>query len=151
MKSIYTSPDQYIKQIPEERKERFSQLRVTILNNLPKGFEEAMQYNMISYVVPHKLYPKGYHCDPDQALPFISIASQKNFIAMYHMGLYADPKLLEWFTKQYALFGKTKPDMGKSCVRFKKPEAIPFSLIAQLVAKISPLEWVRLYELNLRK
>ncbi len=149
MKTI--SPEQYIEQLPEERKQAFQQLRKTILKNLPKGFVETMSYGMISYVVPHTLYPKGYHCKPEQALPFISIASQKNFIAMYHMGLYANDQLMNWLKEEYPKHNKTKLDRGKSCLRFKKPEQIPFQLIGALCSKITPKEWIQLYETKLKK
>ena len=113
---------------------------------LPEGFAEQMAYKMPSYVVPHSLYPAGYHCDAKQALPFISIAAQKNFIALYHMGIYADAQLLDWFTTEYPKHSKAKLDMGKSCIRFKKPEDIPFDLLTQLLAKMTPQDWITLYE-----
>lgn len=141
-----SSPSEYIAAIPEERREAFNRLRETILENLPDGFEETMAYGMIGYVVPHRHYPAGYHCDPKQALPFASIASQKNFIALYHMGLYANEELLDWFVSEYPKHSKTKLDMGKSCIRFKKPEQIPFELIGQLMQKMSMEDWVGLYE-----
>lgn len=141
-----SSPSEYIAAIPEERREAFSRLRETILENLPDGFEETMAYGMIGYVVPHRHYPAGYHCDPKQALPFASIASQKNFIALYHMGLYANEELLDWFVSEYPKHSKTKLDMGKSCIRFKKPEQIPFEFIGQLMQKMSMEDWVGLYE-----
>lgn len=141
-----TSPEEYITQIPEERKEAFEKLRATIQKNLPKGFEETISYGMIGFVVPHSLYPNGYHCDPKLPLPFLSIASQKNFIAVYHMGIYADPNLLKWFQEEYTKHSKTKLDMGKSCMRFKKPENIPFELIAELCKKMTPKNWIELYE-----
>ena len=122
------------------------ELRKVILKNLPKGFAEVMNYGMLGYVVPHALYPAGYHCDPKLPLPFMNIASQKNFIALYHMGIYADKKLLDWFTKEYPKHSKTKLDMGKSCIRFKKPDQIPFTLIGELASKLSPKEWIALYE-----
>lgn len=146
MQSKATSPEAYISELPEERKEAFTRLRQTILNNLPKGFEETMSYGMISYVVPHSLYPDGYHCDPKQPLPFISIASQKNYIALYHYGLYTNPKLHDWFVTEYPKHSKYKLDMGKSCVRFKKPDAIPFNLLEKLLKKITPQQWIELYE-----
>lgn len=123
-----------------------SELRKVILKNLPKGFAETMSYGMVGYVVPHSLYPGGYHCDPKQPLPFLSIASQKNFIAVYHMGIYSDPKLLQWFTKEFAKQSTAKLDMGKSCIRFKKPEQIPFKLIGELAAKMTPQDWISTYE-----
>jgi hypothetical protein len=144
MQSTSKTPKDYLKQIPEDRLAHFENLRETILKNLPKGFEEYINYGMIGYVVPHSLYPKGYHCDPMLPLPFVSIASQKNFIALYHMGLYGDPKLLEWFVKEYASQCKHKLDMGKSCVRFKKPDQIPFKLIGELMKKISAKDWINL-------
>ncbi len=128
-----------------------ARLRDVLLKKLPKGFAEVMSYGMIGYVVPHSLYPAGYHVDPKLPLPFISIASQKNFIALYHMGLYGDPALLKWFTGEFAKQGKAKLDMGKSCVRFKKPAEIPFKLIGELAAKRMPKEWVAGYEKALKR
>lgn len=151
MQSKSTKPQDYIKEIPSERAQYFNELRETILKNIPEGFEEVMSYGMIGYVVPHKLYPAGYHCDPKTPLPFVNIASQKNFIALYHMGMYADPKLLKWFTEEYPKHSKTKLDMGKSCVRFKKPEQIPFKLIAELIKKVTVKDWINLYESNLKQ
>lgn len=143
--------DQYIQNLPDERREVFLKLRQTILDALPQGFEECISYGMIGYVVPHSIYPKGYHCSPELPLPFMSIASQKNFIAVYHMGIYADQKLYDWFLKEYPLHSKTKLDMGKSCIRFKKMDQIPFDLIAALASKITPQQWVELYESNFVK
>lgn len=141
---------EYMAALPAERAPFMEALRDIILKNLPKGFQEEISYGMIGYVVPHRLYPAGYHCDPKLPLPFISIASQKNFIALYHMGIYASPELLEWFTAEYPKHSKTKLDMGKSCIRFKKPQDIPLPLIAALVKKMSVQDWVNLYESNLR-
>jgi hypothetical protein len=151
MQTFECSPTAYINSQPDDRKQALSTLRNTILGHLPKGFEEVMNYGMIGYVVPHSLYPAGYHCDPTKPLPFLSIASQKNFIALYHMGLYADPALLGWFKEAYPLHSNTKPDMGKSCIRFKKTEQIPYALLAQLAAKMNPQQWIRLYERVLKK
>lgn len=137
MKIVANSPEEYIDQLPDDRKQAMTKLRQTILDNLPKGFEETMSYGMIGYVVPHSIYPDGYHCNPKLPLPFINIASQKNFIALYHSGIYADNKLLEWFKNEYPKHCKSKLDMGKSCIRFKKVEQIPFDLIAQLTKKMS--------------
>lgn len=150
MQTPGTTPDEWIQNAPEERQEALNKLRKTILDNLPEGFRECINYGMIGYVVPHSLYPAGYHCDPKLPLPFMNFASQKNFIAFYHMGLYANPSLLEWFVSEYAKVSKTKLDMGKSCVRFKKPDQIPFGLIGELVSKISPEQWIALYEKNLK-
>lgn len=149
MRSTAATPEQYIKELPADRKEAISKLRETILKNLPKGFKEVIGYGMLGYVVPHELFPPGYHCDPKLPLPFINIASQKNFIALYHMGIYADPKLLKWFTDEYAKQVPFKLDMGKSCIRFKNPEQIPYKLIGDLVKKISVRDWITNYEKNL--
>ncbi len=145
------NPDQYIAQIPEERREAFGKLRNAILNNLPKGFEECMSYGMIGYVVPHSIYPEGYHCDTNLPLPFMNIASQKNFVAFYHSGIYADEKIKEWFVSEYSKHCERKLDMGKSCVRFKNVDQIPFDLIAQLVTKMSVKEWINLYESKIKR
>ena len=146
-----TSPENYIEQLPPERQEPMRQLRKTILDNLPEGFEEQMSYGMIGYVVPHSLYPAGYHCDTKLPLPFMNIASQKNFIAFYHMGIYANPELLAWFQAEFPKHVKTKLDMGKSCIRFKKPEQIPFALLGELVTKMTPEDWIDLYEENVKR
>jgi len=145
------SPDEYISKLPEERAVVISKLRNVILENLPKGFEEQMSYNMIGYVVPKSMYPEGYHVTPELPLPFISITSQKNFIALYHMGIYAFPELQEWFVAEYPSYVKTKLDMGKSCIRFKKIETIPYKLIGELVSKMTPEKWVEIYESNTKK
>ena len=123
--------------LPEDRKPVMIELRKVISQNLQKGFEEAISYGMLSYVVPHSIYPAGYHCDTKQALPFLSVASQKNFIAVYHMGLYADQELLNWFVEEYPKHNKSKLDMGKSCIRFKKMDQIPVGLIGELASKMS--------------
>ncbi len=143
--------EEYLGQLPQERVKHFAKLRETILENLPKGFEETLIYGMIGYVVPHSLYPDGYHVDSKLPLPFVNIASQKNFIAFYHMGIYANPKLLDWFVAEYPKHCKRKLDMGKSCIRFKKVDEIPFELLGELMQKMSKDEWVSLYEKNVKK
>ncbi len=145
----HNSIDDYVSNLSEDRKQAIAKLRVIITENLPKGFTETLSYGMIGYVVPHSLYPKGYHVDPKQPLPFINIASQKNHIAIYHMGIYAMPELLEWFIAEYPKHCKAKLDMGKSCIRFKKTDNIPFDLIAELVKRVSPEEWIGIYEKQL--
>jgi uncharacterized protein YdhG (YjbR/CyaY superfamily) len=145
-----SSPSEYLQAIPEERREAMEKLRETILENIPDGFCEEMSYGAIGYIVPHQLYPPGYHCDPKQPLPFVGIASQKNFIGFYHMGIYAMPELLDWFVSEFPKHSKSKLDMGKSCIRFKKPGDIPFDLIAQLMRKISVEDWVEVYESHLK-
>lgn len=151
MKSEAKSPEEYLKSLPADRQEAMSELRKTILKNLPKGFSETIAYGMLGYVVPHSIYPAGYHCDPKQALPFMGIASQKGFIAFYHMGMYGDKKLSEWFTKEYPKHCKSKLDMGKSCVRFKKVDDIPYRLIGELVKKVSVKNWISAYEKAYKK
>jgi uncharacterized protein YdhG (YjbR/CyaY superfamily) len=151
MQSNATTADEYIAELPEERKKPITELRKVIKKNLPKGFKECMNYGMLGYVVPHSLYPAGYHCDPKLPLPFLAMASQKNAISFYHMGVYADPALLKWFTDEYAKAGVGKLDMGKSCIRFKNPDKIPYALIGELVSKLSPQEWISMYEKNLKR
>jgi len=151
MQYIANSPEDYISQIPKDRIPYFKKLRTTILKNIPKGFEEQMSYGMIGYVVPKSLYPFGYHCDPSLPLPFTNIASQKNFIALYHSGIYANKDIHDWFVSEYPKHCKRKLDMGKSCIRFKKPEGIPFDLIAQLMQKMTVQDWVSLYESAIKK
>lgn len=150
MPSKATTVTNYIEALPEDRKVAINELRKMILKNLPKGFTEEMNYGMIGYVVPHSLYPKGYHCDPKLPLPFINIASQKNFIAVYHMGIYLEPKLLKWFTDEYPKHVNAKLDMGKSCIRFKKLDQIPNKLIGELCSKLTVEKWIEVYEKNLK-
>lgn len=149
MISKATTPEDYIESLPEDRKAAMTQLRKVIKKNLPKGFKEVMSSGMIGYVVPHSLYPDGYHCNPEVPLPFMCIASQKNFIALYHMGIYGDAQLLKWFTDGYAKAVPSKLDMGKSCIRFKKTEHIPYALIGELSGKVTPEDWIAMYEKNL--
>ena len=151
MQSAAKSPEEYMESLPADRKPAIEKLRSVILQNLPKGFEETMGYGMLGWVVPHTMYPKGYHCDPKTPLPFLSIVSHKDFIAVYHMGIYSDPDLLNWFTSEYPKYVKTKLDMGKSCIRFKKPDQIPFELIGELVQKMTPSDWILAYEQALSK
>ncbi|WP_340073977.1 DUF1801 domain-containing protein [Leptobacterium sp. I13] len=151
MKIEANTPDEYISKLSEDRKNAIEKLRQVIINNLPKGFSETLNYGMLGYVVPHDIYPNGYHCDPKQPLPFMNIASQKNFIAVYHMGIYSDPKLMDWFVKAYPKHCTTKLDMGKSCIRFKKIDQIPYELIGQLAGKITPEEWIATYEKHIKR
>lgn len=146
MQSNTSSVEEYINWVPASQREAIMRLRDIILENIPTGFSEEMSYGMIGYVVPHSLYPKGYHCNPRLPLPFLNIAAQKNFIAVYHMGIYSNPELLNWFTNEFSKHSKKKPDMGKSCIRFKNPEAIPYQLIGELAGKISVQEWIDTYE-----
>lgn len=146
MTSTATTPSDYVASLPKERKEAVDKLRKIINKKIPKGFKEGMGYGMMGWSVPHSLYPDGYHCDSKLPLPFLGLASQKNFIAVYHMGIYADPKLLKWFTSEFPKHSKSKLDMGKSCLRFKKPEDIPFEFIGELATKMTPQEWIAIYE-----
>jgi uncharacterized protein YdhG (YjbR/CyaY superfamily) len=146
MQIAANSPNDYVSKLPEDRQSGFQRLRTTIKENIPAGFEETMSYGMIGYVVPHSIFPAGYHCDPKLPLPFVSIASQKNFVALYHMGIYADNDLLDWFVGEYPKHSKAKLDMGKSCIRFKKMDQIPFQLIGQLMTKMTVADWVEKYE-----
>lgn len=148
MQTDYKSPQEYLDSLPDERKLVIENLRKVIKSNLPEGFQEGISYGMLGYVVPHSIYPKGYHCKPNLPLPFINIASQKNFIALYHMGIYANPELLNWFVAEYSIRVKTKIDMGKSCIRFRKMEDIPYELIGELAAKMAVSEWISIYENN---
>lgn len=150
MQSKAATVDAYMAELPAERQKAMKELRKEIKKNLPKGFKEAMGYGMMGWSVPHSMYPAGYHCNPKDPLPFMGMASQKNFIAVYHMGVYADPKLLKWFTDAYAKAGVGRLDMGKSCIRFTNVEKIPYKLIGELASKITPEDWIRIYETNLK-
>ncbi len=142
------SPDEYIMNQPSERREILEKLRKTIKSNLPEGFTETMQYGMISFVVPHNFYPAGYHVNLKEPLPFIALANQKGYIALYHMGIYMDEPLMKWFSKSYASLDIGKLDMGKSCIRFKNMDKIPYELITELCSKMSVEEYVLLYKKN---
>ena len=144
--------EDYIAQINDtDKKAAIVRLREIINQNIPDGFEEGILYNMIGYYIPHSLYPAGYHCDPKIPLPFINIAAQKNFVAIYHMGIYADPELLQWFTDEHQKRSPYKLDMGKSCIRYKNAEKIPYDLITELIQKVTPADWIVLYEKNYKK
>ena len=146
MQSKATTVGQYLKELPADRQEGMTKLRNAIKKNLPKGFTEVMGYGMIGYAVPHSIYPAGYHCNPKDPLPFASLASQKNSINFYHMGIYAMPELLKWFVDEYPKHTTTKLDMGKSCIRFKKPDQIPFKLFRELAKKVTVQQWIDCYE-----
>lgn len=150
MQSKATTVDQYLKEVPAERQAAINKLRKVMKKNLPKGFKEVMGYGMMGYCVPHSIYPAGYHCNPKDPLPFAGMASQKNSINFYHMGIYADPQLLKWFVTEYPKHSKQKLDMGKSCVRFKKLNEIPYKLIGELMKKMSAKEWIEKYEAELK-
>jgi len=150
MQSNAATPDEYIESLPDDRKDVLAKLRTAINKNLPKGFKEEMGSGMLGWVVPHSLYPAGYHCDPKQPLPFLGFASQKNHIAVYHMGIYSSPELLAWFQGEWPKHSSKKLDMGKSCIRFKKPEDVPVTLIGELASKMTPQKWIDVYEQNMK-
>ena len=150
MQSTAKTVEEYLNELPEERKVAFSKLRNSILKTIPKGFKEEMSYGMLGYVVPHSIYPSGYHCNPKLPLPFMNLANQKNFIAFYHMGIYAIPELLEWFTTEYPKHSSQKLDMGKGCIRFKKLDQIPYDLIAELTGKMTVDDWITCYETQIK-
>lgn len=151
MQSQAKTPSEYLNELPDDRRIAIEKLRKVVLDNLPKGFEEVMSYGMLGYVVPHEIYPDGYHCTPHLPLPFFAIASQKNSINIYHMVVYADKNLHDWFVAEYPKYSKAKLDMGKSCIRFKKLDAIPYELIGELMTKISVQQWIEMYEANYKK
>lgn len=151
MKAGGTSVEEILRNLPPERLEPFNRLHDTIMAHLPEGFVAGISYGGLGYVVPHSRYPAGYHCKPSEPLPFAGIASQKNGIHFYHMGIYADPVLLEWFVREYPLHSSQKLDMGKSCIRFKKLSEIPYALIGQLMEKISVERWIDIYESQMKK
>jgi len=151
MKVEGSTPEEYIANIPEERQAVFGALRKVVNDNLPAGMEEKMSYGMLGYVVPKSVYPAGYHCNTKLPLPFANLASQKNFIAFYHMGMYANEEILNWFVEEYKKRCKYKLDMGKSCVRFKRMDDIPVDLIGELMTKMSTQEWIDLYERAIKK
>jgi hypothetical protein len=146
MTSDAQTPEAYLNAIAEDKKVLVEKLRNSILKNLPNGFQEVMAYGMLGYVVPHNLYPNGYHCNPKQALPFMALAAQKSSVNFYHMAIYADEDLYNWFINEYKKRYSQKLDMGKSCIRFKKIETVPFELIEELVSKISVPNWINTYE-----
>jgi len=151
MKAMGKTVEEILISLPEDRLEPFNKLHDVIMKNLPKGFEAAISYGGLGYVIPHSLYPAGYHCKPIEPLPFAGIASQKNSINFYHMGIYSEPKLLEWFVSEYPKYSEQKLDMGKSCVRFKKLDQIPYKLIGELMKKMSVKKWITIYETNIKK
>lgn len=151
MKANGTTVEEILNNVPEDRAEAFNKLHTIIVQNLPKGFEAAISYGGLGYVVPHTVYPAGYHCKPVEPLPFAGLASQKNSINFYHMGIYSDPELLDWFVAEYPKHSKQKLDMGKSCIRFKKFDQIPNELIGELMQKMTVKQWVDLNESKLKK
>lgn len=151
MKADGNTVEEILANVPDDRKQPFNKLHEVIVKNLPKGFVAAISYGGLGYVVPHTIYPDGYHCKPSEPLPFAGIASQKNSINFYHMGIYSDPKLMKWFVTEYPKHSKQKLDMGKSCIRFKMFDDIPYKLIGELMKKMSVKDWINIYESKLKK
>lgn len=151
MKANGNTVEEILANVPDDRKKPFNKLHEVIVKNLPKGFEAAISYGGLGYVVPHTIYPAGYHCKPSEPLPFAGLASQKHSINFYHMGIYSDPQLMKWFVTEYPKHSKQKPDMGKSCIRFKKFDDIPYKLIGELMKKMSVKDWISIYETRLKK
>jgi Domain of unknown function (DU1801) len=143
------TPDEYIAGLPDDRREIVAAMRKVINDNLPAGFKETSSYG-IGWVVPHSLYPPGYHCDPKQPLGFMGLASQKNYISLYSMCLYGANKHLEWFQNEWPKYSNKKLNMGKSCIRFSKPEDVPLELIGKLAARVTPRQWIEIYEKALK-
>lgn len=148
--STPNSISEYLEALPQERQEPMERLISVVRANIPAGFEEAISYGMPGWVVPHNLYTAGYHVDPELPLPFMSLASQRNHIALYHMGIYASPPLLDWFVQAHTEHSKTKLNMGKSCIRFKNVKNIPYDLIGQLCARMSVQNWIEIYEAEIK-
>mgnify|MGYP001288485779 FL=1 len=146
-----SSIETYLNSLSKDRKESVQKIIKVVEDNIPFGYSKIMNYNMPSFVIPHSIYPSGYHVTPDLPLPFIGVASQKNHIGFYHMGLYANPKLLDWFISEYPKNCKSKLDMGKSCIRFKKVDDIPYKLIGELSKKMTTKEWINIYEKNIKR
>jgi hypothetical protein len=152
MTSKASTTQEYLENLPDDRQKPMNDLRDVVLKNLPIGFEEGMLYGMLGYYVPKDMYAPGYHVGKEWTpLPFINIASQKNYIALYHSGIYAQPELMEWFKSEFPKHSKYKLDMGKSCVRFKKVDAIPLELIGELCRKMTAQEWIEIYEGVIKK
>jgi hypothetical protein len=141
MKSQATTVAEYLSELPEERRHALEAVRAIILQNLDPGYEEGMQYGMIGYYVPHRVYPAGYHCDPRQPLPFAALAAQKNYLSLYLMSLYGGGDHLQWFQQAWARTGK-KLDMGKSCLRFRKPEDLALEVIAEAIRRVPARKYI---------
>jgi len=150
MRSTATSSSEYFASLPADRREALEAVRDVIRANLDPGFEEGMSYGMIGWCVPHSIFPAGYHCNPRQPLPYASIASQKNYMAIYLMSLYGMPALESWFRAAWAKTGK-KLDMGKCCIRFKKLEDLPLAVIGEAIRRVPVRAYVENYEAALAK
>lgn len=149
--SSAATPDEYLDELEPERRAALGRLREVFRANLPEGFEETMSYGMIAFVVPHSVYPDGYHCNPKLPLPFISLASQKQYLAVYHMGLYADDELMQWFRAAWAERVEGRLDMGKSCIRLRKVDQVPHDLFGELAGRMTPQDWIERYEARVKR
>ncbi len=145
VQSKATSVSQYLKELPDDRREAISAIRKVILGSIDAGIEEIMSYGMIGYHVPLRIYPDGYHCNPEMPLPYVSLASQKNHMAIYMMGLYMDPDDTAWFADAWQATGK-KLNMGKACVRFKKLEDVPLEVVAAAIKRMPSKRYIATYE-----
>ncbi len=145
MQSKATTVQQYLDELPDDRRVAISVVRQVMRKNLPKGFEEGIQYGMIGYYVPHSVYPDGYHCNPKEPLPYASLASQKNHMSIYLMCIYGEEKHRKWFVDAWKESGK-KLDMGKSCVRFKKLEDVPLQVVGQAIQRVTVKKYIDVYE-----
>ncbi len=141
--------DEYLAELPADRRAAIQAVRAVILKNLDRGYAEGMQYGMIGYHVPHRVYPPGYHCDPRQPLPFAALASQKNYMSVYLMCTYGSPQHAAWFRQAWAKTGK-KLDMGKSCIRFKKLDDLALDVLGQAIARIPAKEYIAQIEAVVR-
>ena len=144
-----TTIKEFIDSLPDDRKKAITHLRKAISKNIPKGFKESVAFNSIVWSVPHSSYPAGYHCDPAKPLMLMCLSSTKGHISLHHMGLYGSTPLLKWFTTEWPKHSSKKLDMGKACIRFKKPEDVPVALIEELATKLTPQQWVEQYEFAL--
>jgi len=145
MQSTATTVEQYLSELTEDRRKALDAVRQVVLKNLDKDFEEGMQYGMIGYYVPHRVYPAGYHCDPKQPLPFAALASQKNYMSLYLMCVYGDTDHSKWFREAWAKTGR-KLDMGKACVRFKKLEDLALDVIAEAIKRVPARKYIEFCE-----
>ena len=145
MTSQAKTVEEYLQALPGDRRAAISTVRETILANLPKGYEVRMNYGMIGYVVPHSIYPAGYHCNPAQPLTYASLGSQKNHIALYLMCVYGHAETAAWFRKAWEATGK-KLDMGKACVRFKRLEDVPLEVVGQVIARTPVKQYIATIE-----
>jgi uncharacterized protein YdhG (YjbR/CyaY superfamily) len=151
MNSNAATVEEYLESMDPKWKDLIGKLKKSLEENLPEGFEETMSYGMIGFVVPHSIYPKGYHVNPKEPLPFISLAAQKNNVSLYHMGIYDDEGLLDWFNERYMKDIGRKPNIGKSCIRFKKESDVPYQLLEDLFQKISVEDHIKSYEESMKK